>query len=163
MADVISAEYLLFPLPFGVNVQCTLFISPGGSLVVIYIFINCAFRREFWAQAAMVTRRAIVLTVLVTLSVVVKTSSQLPIPPRYDGFVYKNRVSADSILVEAFFDPLCPDSRDSWWPLKEVLRYYKHNITFIVHPFPLPYVISAHSLLDNYNWRFSISARIYWK
>ncbi|GLJ39459.1 hypothetical protein SUGI_0806120 [Cryptomeria japonica] len=87
----------------------------------------------------MVTGKAIVLSVLVTLSVVVRTASQLPIPPRYDGFVYKNRISADSVLVEAFFDPLCPDSRDSWWPLKEALRYYKHNITFIVHPFALPY------------------------
>uniref|UniRef100_A0A0D6R6T8 Uncharacterized protein n=1 Tax=Araucaria cunninghamii TaxID=56994 RepID=A0A0D6R6T8_ARACU len=68
-----------------------------------------------------------------------RIASQLPIPSRYDGFVYRDRIFPNSVLVEAFFDPLCPDSRDSWWPLKEVLHYYRDNITFIVHPFALPY------------------------
>ncbi|KAH9327694.1 hypothetical protein KI387_007872, partial [Taxus chinensis] len=77
--------------------------------------------------------------VLVILSIAGGIASQLPIPPKYDGFVYKKRISGDSILVEAFFDPVCPDSRDAWWPLKDVLRHYQHNITFIVHPFALPY------------------------
>lgn len=68
-----------------------------------------------------------------------RITAQIPIPPRYDGFVYNDRVGANSVLVEAFFDPLCPDSRDAWWPLKEVLRFYDDKITFIVHPFALPY------------------------
>ena len=54
------------------------------------------------------------------------------------------------MLVEAFFDPLCPDSRDSWWPLKKVLCFYDDKITFIIHPFALPYhynsFIACHSL-----------------
>eukprot|EP01018_Ginkgo_biloba_P013452 Gb_11829 [translate_table: standard] len=84
----------------------------------------------------------LIVSLLVVLSVQ-RSASQLPIPPRYDGFIYKNRISLNSILVEAFFDPLCPDSRDSWQPLKEVLHYYKHKVTLIVHPFALPYHYNA--------------------
>eukprot|EP00252_Welwitschia_mirabilis_P006366 TRINITY_DN1721_c0_g1_i2.p1 TRINITY_DN1721_c0_g1~~TRINITY_DN1721_c0_g1_i2.p1 ORF type:complete len:221 (-),score=7.39 TRINITY_DN1721_c0_g1_i2:230-892(-) len=65
--------------------------------------------------------------------------SQVPIPPRYDGFLFKNRISSNSVVIEAFFDPVCPDSRDSWWPLKQILQLYQEKVSFIFHPFPLPY------------------------
>jgi hypothetical protein len=42
-------------------------------------------------------------------------------------------------MIEAFFDPVCPDSRDSWAPLKKALQHYGTNVTLVVHPFPLPY------------------------
>ncbi|KAG0453899.1 hypothetical protein HPP92_025203 [Vanilla planifolia] len=62
------------------------------------------------------------------------------IPARYDGFPYGVESGIGSkIFVEAFFDPLCPDSRDSWPPLKKILSEYYPHIFFVVHPFPLPY------------------------
>ncbi|KAK8967349.1 hypothetical protein KSP40_PGU015055 [Platanthera guangdongensis] len=62
------------------------------------------------------------------------------IPAKYDGFPYgDNSDISNAIIVEAFFDPLCPDSRDAWPPLKRLfLEYYPH-IYLLVHPFPLPY------------------------
>ncbi|XP_042495730.1 uncharacterized protein LOC122074825 [Macadamia integrifolia] len=66
--------------------------------------------------------------------------AQVSVPARFDGFVYKNLLPhADTIMIEAFFDPVCPDSRDAWPPLKRVLEYYGPRLSLIVHPFPLPY------------------------
>jgi hypothetical protein len=62
-------------------------------------------------------------------------------PPRYDGFAYGSGASAawkDAVLVEAFIDPLCPDSRDAWHPLKRAVERYTPRVSLIVHPFPLP-------------------------
>lgn len=61
-------------------------------------------------------------------------------PARYDGFTYTNhRVDADTIMIEAFFDPLCPDSRDSWPPLKQALKHYGSRLSLVIHLLPLPY------------------------
>ncbi|MCD7458408.1 hypothetical protein HAX54_038096 [Datura stramonium] len=67
-------------------------------------------------------------------------SCQISIPSKQDGFWYENRIAgAESILIEAFFDPVCPDSRDSWPPLKRALHHYGSRVSLVVHPFPLPY------------------------
>ncbi|KAF7138860.1 hypothetical protein RHSIM_Rhsim07G0249200 [Rhododendron simsii] len=68
-------------------------------------------------------------------------NAQALIPPaRFNGFVYKNRLSTsmDSIIIEAFLDPVCPDSRDSWPPLKRAVDYYGSHVSLVVHPFALP-------------------------
>ncbi|XP_027089988.1 uncharacterized protein [Coffea arabica] len=66
--------------------------------------------------------------------------AQVSIPPKPDGFWYHNRApNPDSVVIEAFFDPLCPDSRDSWKPLKEAIQNYGSSIALVVHTFPLPY------------------------
>ncbi|XP_066399856.1 uncharacterized protein [Miscanthus floridulus] len=68
--------------------------------------------------------------------------AQASVPPRYDGFAYGGGAAAawkDAVLVEAFLDPLCPDSRDSWHPLKLAVERYAPRVSLIVHPFPLPY------------------------
>ncbi|WOG97747.1 hypothetical protein DCAR_0417088 [Daucus carota subsp. sativus] len=67
--------------------------------------------------------------------------AQTLIPSKYDGFVYKNRpVTTDSIIIEAFLDPVCIDSKDSWPPLKQAIHHYPSgSISLIVHTFPLPY------------------------
>ncbi|KAJ9186413.1 hypothetical protein P3X46_001986 [Hevea brasiliensis] len=76
---------------------------------------------------------------LISLSSWTLHAQTLP-PARYDGFVYQNRPGdADSILIEAFYDPVCPDSRDSWPPLKQALRYYGSRTSLVVHLLPLPY------------------------
>ncbi|XP_078153587.1 uncharacterized protein LOC144548743 [Carex rostrata] len=70
--------------------------------------------------------------------------SQLPIPAKIDGFVYRMpSVWGESVVVEAFLDPVCPDSRDSWPPLKQALDYYTGRLSLVVHPFPLPYHSNA--------------------
>ncbi|XP_041019666.1 uncharacterized protein LOC121261388 isoform X1 [Juglans microcarpa x Juglans regia] len=76
---------------------------------------------------------------LFILSVLHAPAQTLP-PARVDGFVYKNTtVDSDTIIIEAFYDPVCPDSRDSWPPLKQALRYYGSRAWLVVHLFPLPY------------------------
>lgn len=67
--------------------------------------------------------------------------AQATAPPRYDGFAYGGGAAAawkDAVLVEAFLDPLCPDSRDAWQPLKLAVERYAPRVSLIVHPFPLP-------------------------
>lgn len=61
------------------------------------------------------------------------------IPGKFDGFIYGNNPAReDSIIVEAFMDPICSDSRDSWEPLKLAFEHYSPSIFLMVHPFPLP-------------------------
>lgn len=60
-------------------------------------------------------------------------------PARLDGFVYRNQHLPDSILIEAFYDPVCSDSRDSWPPLKQALTHYGSRVSLVVHLLPLPY------------------------
>ena len=61
------------------------------------------------------------------------------IPAKFDGFVYNyTGTGIDSIIIEAFFDPVCPDSRDAWPPLKRAIAYYAPRVSLIVHPFALP-------------------------
>ena len=64
------------------------------------------------------------------------------LPAKLDGFVYGNRpYVSDTVLVEAFYDPLCPDSRDSWPPLKQAVDYYGSRVSLVVHLLPLPLVL----------------------
>ncbi|EPS73409.1 hypothetical protein M569_01354, partial [Genlisea aurea] len=62
------------------------------------------------------------------------------IPAKQDGFWFQRERAEDkSVLIEAFFDPVCPDSRDSWPPLRKALGFYGSLVTLVLHPFPLPY------------------------
>lgn len=69
-------------------------------------------------------------------------------PSRFDGFVYGkgNLNLLDTVLIEAFYDPVCPDSRDSWPPLKQALHHYSSRVSFLLHLLPLPLVIPAYFL-----------------
>ncbi|KAI4366288.1 hypothetical protein MLD38_022181 [Melastoma candidum] len=80
----------------------------------------------------------IVVAAVVGLASLV-TSQSLP-PARYDGFVYTDcRFGSDGVMIEAFLDPVCPDSRDSWVPLKKAVQYYRPRVSLVVHLLPLPY------------------------
>ncbi|KAL4298345.1 hypothetical protein GQ457_12G030610 [Hibiscus cannabinus] len=70
-----------------------------------------------------------------------RTVKAQPLPPaKYDGFLYTNHpVDSDTILIEAFFDPVCPDSRDSWPPLKQAIHHYGSHVSLMLHLLPLPY------------------------
>lgn len=75
------------------------------------------------------------------------TNAQITIPSKFDGFWYNKEgsIEANSIYIEAFFDPVCPDSRDAWPPLKEAINHYSGSqISLVVHTFPLPYHDNAY-------------------
>uniref|UniRef100_A0A7N1A6J5 Thioredoxin-like fold domain-containing protein n=1 Tax=Kalanchoe fedtschenkoi TaxID=63787 RepID=A0A7N1A6J5_KALFE len=64
----------------------------------------------------------------------------VPIPSNLDGFPYRNKpVDPGTVVIDAFFDPICPYSRDAWPPLKRALRHYGRRLALTLHPFPLPY------------------------
>ncbi|XP_057435090.1 uncharacterized protein LOC130727848 [Lotus japonicus] len=90
----------------------------------------------------------LILQLLIALQVLIFSPAGADyIPPaKPDGFVYLNRRSFnfDSILIEAFYDPLCPDSRDSWPPLKQALHDYGSGVSLVVHLLPLPYHDNAY-------------------
>jgi protein-disulfide isomerase len=60
-----------------------------------------------------------------------------PIPSRYDGFAL-GRAEA-LVHVEAFYDLMCPDCRDSWPAVREMLAAMGGPVRFTLHAFPLPY------------------------
>ncbi|XP_010539827.1 PREDICTED: uncharacterized protein LOC104813773 [Tarenaya hassleriana] len=62
-------------------------------------------------------------------------------PAKRDGFVYPpgRVVDPETILIEVFFDPVCPDSRDAWSPLKLALDHYGSRVAIVVHLLPLPF------------------------
>ncbi|KAF5190751.1 Thioredoxin superfamily protein [Thalictrum thalictroides] len=87
---------------------------------------------------------------IITISALIVVLSTVPavsIPAKFDGFVYKNygQSKDNIIMIEAFFDPVCPDSRDAWPPLKKALQHYGSRLSLIVHPFPLPYHDNAYA------------------
>lgn len=88
------------------------------------------------------------LVLVVAFIIAGRCGAQLPIPARTDGFVYGGHAAApawgDAVVVEAFFDPVCPDSRDAWPPLQRAAAHYgARRVAVVVHLFPLPYHSSA--------------------
>lgn len=83
-----------------------------------------------------------ILSVLILLSLQLFVGGDYIPPAKLDGFVYNNRhFNFDTIQIEAFYDPLCPDSADSWPPLKKALDHYAARVSFVVHLLPLPFVL----------------------
>ena len=106
--------------------------------------------RKLLRERMMIRTRRIPMMTLTVVGVVItlfcsffqKIEAQVSIPAKFDGFVYKKRpYTTGSVMIEAFFDPVCPDSRDSWPPLKQALDYYGSFASLVVHPFPLPSVL----------------------
>ncbi|XP_020595161.1 uncharacterized protein LOC110035268 [Phalaenopsis equestris] len=72
--------------------------------------------------------------------------AQTPIPAKYDGFVYGGgSLWKGLVIIEAFLDPMCPDSRDSWPSLKQTLKFYYPRVSLAVHPFALPYHSNSYA------------------
>ena len=66
--------------------------------------------------------------------------AQVPIPNRPDGYALSLTAPATApVVLEAFFDLLCPFSADAWPTVKQVLSYYPSSVYFLLHTFPLPY------------------------
>ena len=86
------------------------------------------------------------LSVLAVVFFAVFASQDVPIPSRPDGFSLGS--NTPTLHIEAFFDLLCPDSRDSWGVLQALLATEYHITTnqtlrFTAHIFPLPYHINS--------------------
>ncbi|KAF8030365.1 hypothetical protein BT93_E2719 [Corymbia citriodora subsp. variegata] len=91
------------------------------------------------AFSSLLSFSAIVVAAAAVVFAAGVTAQPLP-PARQDGFVYTgHRVDPDTVVVEAFLDPVCPDSRDGWPPLKQALQYYGPRVWLVVHLLPLPY------------------------
>lgn len=85
-------------------------------------------------------------------------------PAKADGFVYGGHLlDSDVILIEAFFDPVCPDSRDGWPPLKQVLQNYGHSVQLVVHLLPLPSVSLFISISSLIFLSFCLGEFVKWK
>ncbi|EOA35693.1 hypothetical protein CARUB_v10020919mg [Capsella rubella] len=91
--------------------------------------------------------RTIFLFLVVVVNIIgTRVEAQLVPPVRRDGFVYPpgHRFDQNTILIEAFYDPVCPDSRDSWPPLKQALHHYGSRVSLLLHLLPLPYHDNAY-------------------
>lgn len=82
--------------------------------------------------------RALALSVVALALFATASAQYVPVPKHYDGF-FMGQPTAP-IMLEAYFDAMCPDSRASWPTLKEVIAHYgNETLLFGLHVFPLPY------------------------
>jgi protein-disulfide isomerase len=88
-------------------------------------------------MAARVWSRAAALLVAVAACV-----AGPPIPSRYDGFAL-GRIDA-AVHVEAFYDLMCPNCRDSWPAVRKMLDALGGPVRLTLHAFPLPYHRNAY-------------------
>lgn len=71
-------------------------------------------------------------------------NSQIPLPKRPLGFVYKGGEPTAPIHLEAFVDLTCPDCQQAWPTLKKVADMYgPETVQFTLQLFPLPYHTNA--------------------
>lgn len=79
---------------------------------------------------------------LFLLALVGLVSAQAPIPSFPDGYGVGG--PADShVVVDMFFDLLCPGCKASWPTVLQVIQNYGTRIHFRIHTFPLPYHTNA--------------------
>lgn len=70
-------------------------------------------------------------------------ASEVPVPPRPQGYVYAYSQSNNltDLQIDAFFDPLCPESKQAFPTLLQVANHYGPDVmTLRLHMFPLPYI-----------------------
>lgn len=69
-------------------------------------------------------------------------AQEVPIPPRPLGYVhaYGQTTNLTAVQIDAFLDPLCPDSKQAFPTLLQVANHYGPDVlTLRLHMFPLPY------------------------
>jgi 2-hydroxychromene-2-carboxylate isomerase len=79
------------------------------------------------------------LLLLVLSLLVLSITAQVPIPTRPDGYALNTAPASSPVVLDAFFDLLCPDSQAAWPTIKQLLAHYPNNLYFLLHTFPLPY------------------------
>ena len=89
-----------------------------------------------------------VVLFLVSIIGLTLASQTIPLPKTLDGLSLGHLNS--SFSLEAHYDLLCPDSRNSYYILSQVMRDYNlstsENFKFTIHFFPLPYHTFAHKV-----------------
>ena len=84
--------------------------------------------------------------VFISLLALSLCSQTIPLPKTLDGLSLGSETT--SFTLEAHYDLLCPDSRDSYFVLSQVIRDFNlssnPNFKFTIHFFPLPYHTYAH-------------------
>nr|XP_034321923.1 uncharacterized protein LOC105341256 [Crassostrea gigas] len=73
---------------------------------------------------------------------IIAHAQEVPVPPRPQGYVYAYSQSNNltDLQLHAFFDPLCPDSKQAFPTLLQVANHYGPDVlTLRLHMFPLPY------------------------
>jgi len=84
------------------------------------------------------------LYLLLTSALIAVVNSQIPLPKRPLGFIYKEGEPSAPIHLTAFVDLTCPDSQQAWPTVKKVADIYgPETIQFTVQLFPLPYHTNA--------------------
>ena len=84
----------------------------------------------------------LLLNVIVLLNL---SRGQIPIPPKPDGFTYKNGSFSAPIQIDYHVDLLCPDCKASFPTLLKVAEKYGKDIVRLnTHSFPLPYHRNAY-------------------
>ncbi|KAL2651865.1 hypothetical protein R1flu_019993 [Riccia fluitans] len=63
----------------------------------------------------------------------------IPIPSTYDGFTNPPRSKHEPVILEGFIDPLCIDCKTAWPTVAKVVEAYGPRLSFVVHPFPVPF------------------------
>jgi protein-disulfide isomerase len=85
---------------------------------------------------------AVVLCISLFWLVILTHAQEVPIPPRTLGYVYAYGKSTNltAVNIDAFYDPLCPDSKQAFPVLQQVAHHYGPDVlTLRLHMFPLPY------------------------
>ena len=81
---------------------------------------------------------------VVSAALLAVVESQIPLPRRPLGFVYKGGDPSAPIHLTAFVDVTCPDSKQAWPTVKKIADMYGPKvIQFTVQLFPLPYHTNA--------------------
>lgn len=85
---------------------------------------------------------AVILYILALWFVILAYAQEVPIPPRTLGYVYSygKTTNLTAVNIDAFYDPLCPDSKQAFPVLQQVAHHYGPDVlTLRLHMFPLPY------------------------
>ncbi|CAF3403679.1 unnamed protein product [Rotaria sp. Silwood1] len=79
-----------------------------------------------------------IFSIILAVAYVGFISAQVPIPSRPDGYGVGGPADAH-VVVEMFFDPLCPGCKASWPTVLQLIQAYATRIHVRIHTFPLPY------------------------
>jgi len=78
--------------------------------------------------------------IFVFILIIVNVITQPPITKNRDGNGYSIGEGSAPVVLEAFFDHLCPYSASSWPIMQQVQAHYgPTKLRFVLHLFPLPY------------------------
>ena len=82
---------------------------------------------------------------LLLAAFIVAVESQIPLPRRPLGFVYKGGEPSAPIHLTASVDLTCPDCKQAWPTVKKIADMYGPTvIQFTLQLFPLPYHTCWH-------------------